>query len=240
MSSSHPQSITLYTAKICPYAHRVEIALAEANANFKVYQIDLANKPDWYAPKVNPASKVPAIAYGGPDVAPENPSPESTKLAESLVLVEFVADLYPQADLLPQDPVLRAKTRFFIEVVSSKFGPAHGKFVIRGEGYQDLLAGVEAVQEILPDSGKYAIGDQYTIADIALTPIVARTKLASENELGRFEAGQGGAFLKALDSPKYAKFNAYVGRLFERQSFKATFDKEYVKGFFEKRFARAQ
>ncbi|KIJ15127.1 hypothetical protein PAXINDRAFT_99658 [Paxillus involutus ATCC 200175] len=94
-------------------AHRVEIALAEANANFKVYQIDLGES---YS-----TSQVPAIACGGPGVAPENPSPELTKLAESLVLVQFVADLYPQANLFPQDPVLRAKTRFFIEVVSSKF-----------------------------------------------------------------------------------------------------------------------
>ncbi|KAF9226216.1 glutathione S-transferase C-terminal-like protein [Gyrodon lividus] len=238
MSTS--QSITLYSAKVCPYAHRVEIALAEANAKFKIYHIDLANKPDWYAPKVNKASKVPAIAYGGPDVAPENPSPESTKLAESLVLVEFVADLYPQANLLPEDPVLRAKARFFIEVIGSKFNPGYVKFVLRGEGYEDLLAGVEAIQDILPDSGKYAVGDQYTIADVAFTPFFARVKLFAENELGKFEAGQGHEFIKALDNAKYAKFNAYVGRLLERQSFKATFDKEHVKGIFEKRFARAQ
>ena len=37
---------------------KVEIALAEAKATFKTYQIDLQNKPEWYAPKVNPASKV--------------------------------------------------------------------------------------------------------------------------------------------------------------------------------------
>jgi glutathione S-transferase len=63
---------------------QAEIALALAQADFKRFEIDLFNKPDWYAPKVNPASKVPAIAYGGPDVAPDQPSPASTKIAESL------------------------------------------------------------------------------------------------------------------------------------------------------------
>jgi glutathione S-transferase len=63
---------------------QAEIALAHAKADFKRFEIDLQNKPDWYAPKVNPASKVPAIAYGGPDVAPDQPSLESTKIAESL------------------------------------------------------------------------------------------------------------------------------------------------------------
>ncbi|KAG2738771.1 hypothetical protein P692DRAFT_201904348 [Suillus brevipes Sb2] len=63
------------------------------------------------------------MTYGGPDVAPENPSPESTKLAESLILVEFIGDLYPSSNIVPADPVLRAKARFFIEIVSTKFSP---------------------------------------------------------------------------------------------------------------------
>jgi hypothetical protein len=37
---------------------QTEIALAEVGAPFKRCEIDLENKPEWYAPKVNPASKV--------------------------------------------------------------------------------------------------------------------------------------------------------------------------------------
>lgn len=37
---------------------QTEIALAEVGAPFKRYEIDLGNKPEWYAPKVNRASKV--------------------------------------------------------------------------------------------------------------------------------------------------------------------------------------
>lgn len=37
---------------------KTEIALAEAHAKFTRYEIDLFNKPEWYAPQVNPASKV--------------------------------------------------------------------------------------------------------------------------------------------------------------------------------------
>lgn len=63
---------------------QVELALEEAGIPHEKYQIDLQNKPEWYAPKVNPASKVPAVAYGGPAVPADQPSPESTKIAESL------------------------------------------------------------------------------------------------------------------------------------------------------------
>lgn len=37
---------------------QVELALAEAKADYKRFDVDLQNKPEWYAPKVNPASKV--------------------------------------------------------------------------------------------------------------------------------------------------------------------------------------
>ncbi|KAH7882289.1 glutathione S-transferase C-terminal-like protein [Phlebopus sp. FC_14] len=244
------QQITLYTAKICPYAQRVEIALAEAKADFKSYLIDLTNKPEWYLPKVNPAGKaslihalyaryVPSIAYGGPDVPPDSPSPESTKLAESLILVEFVADLFPSSNILPTDPVLRAKARFFIETVSTKFNSTYMGFLARGEPYQKILDGAVAVQDLLPESGPYAVGDQYTIADIAFTPFFARLKIAAENDIGKYESGEGKKLWEALQEPKYARFNAYVNRLLERPSFKATFDEEYVKGAFSKRFGRS-
>ncbi|KIJ63197.1 hypothetical protein HYDPIDRAFT_168748 [Hydnomerulius pinastri MD-312] len=231
------QRITLYTTKICPYAHRVEIALAEAQAEYKKYQIDLANKPEWYAPKVNPASKVPALAYGGPDIAPETPSPESEKLAESLILVEFVADLFPQASLLPEDPVLRAKARFFVETISSKLTPTYGAFVLRGESSERVLSGLEAIQDTLPETGKYAVGDQYTIADVAFTPFIARFKFATENELGKFTPEEGRRFVEALQQPKFLKLSAYIGRLLERESFKATFDRDFFKGFLQQRFS---
>lgn len=37
---------------------KVEIALKEAGLPYEEYQINLKDKPEWYAPKVNPASKV--------------------------------------------------------------------------------------------------------------------------------------------------------------------------------------
>lgn len=41
---------------------QVELALAETglkkDVDFERYEIDLQNKPQWYQPKINPASKV--------------------------------------------------------------------------------------------------------------------------------------------------------------------------------------
>jgi len=73
--------------------------------------------------------------YGSPKSDPEHPSPEPEKIAESLVMLEFVADLYPGSGLLPKDPVQRARVpvRFFIDAVANKFFPPYVAFFYRGE-----------------------------------------------------------------------------------------------------------
>ncbi|KAI0777796.1 hypothetical protein BD413DRAFT_602079 [Trametes elegans] len=235
-----PERIVLYTAKICPYAQRTEIALEEAKAPHVKYQIDLQNKPEWYAPKVNPASKVPAIAYGGPEVPPDQPSPESVKLAESLVLVEFVADLFPESGLLPTDPVLRAKARFFIDGVSTKLVPAWQAYS-QGKGpLEDYYKAVEYLQGLLPAHG-FAVG-QYSIADVAITPFLARARVALINDLGGYPEGEGPKVLEALSSGigRFARFGKYFTDLLSRESFKATFDEAYITERYKARFANAR
>ncbi|KAI1784651.1 glutathione S-transferase C-terminal-like protein [Ganoderma leucocontextum] len=231
-----PERITLYTAKICPFAQRTEIALHEAKANFVRHEIDLQNKPEWYAPKVNPASKVPAIAYGGPETASDDPSPQSTKLAESLILVEFVADLFPAANLLPADPIARAQARFFIDAVGTKFTPAWFAY-LQGKGTLDALYDAASfLQGLLPPTG-YAVG-AYSVADVAITPFLARARVALLNELGAYPEGEGKKVLQTLTSGegKFARFGKYFNDVLARESFKATFDEAYVTERYKARF----
>uniref|UniRef100_A0A8H7XIM3 GST N-terminal domain-containing protein n=1 Tax=Psilocybe cubensis TaxID=181762 RepID=A0A8H7XIM3_PSICU len=233
-----PETITLYTAKICPWAHRTELALKESKLPYKRYEIDLSNKPEWYAPKINPASKVPAIAYGGPDVAPENPSPDSQKIAESYVLLELFADLSTEVPLLPKDPILRAKARFFVETVTPKFSGAYYAALTRGEDPDQILGAIEVIQNLLPPEG-FAVGE-WSIADAAVLPFFARAEVTIGNDIGKFEEGKGKAtWAKIENDEKYARFKKYFNDLKSRDSFKETFHPEYVKETFAKRFARA-
>ena len=227
---------------------QVEIALEEAGAKYTKFQVDLQNKPEWYAPKVNPASKVcschsisvqesnvcqvPAVAYGGPDVPPDQPSPESTKIAESLVLLEFVADLFPESGLLPRDPVERARVRFFIDAVSTKFSPGWSSFVQKGESNEGLIAGLEALQNLLSPQGPYAIGSQFTLADVAILPFIARLRVLLKNDIGAYKEGEGLKTLEILTSPRFARLQAYKAALFARKSFQDTFDEVSITDFY--------
>lgn len=54
---------------------------------------------------------------------------QGKNIAESLVLVELISDLYPEKNLTPKDPVQRAQTRFAIEYFSTKLSPHFYKLV---------------------------------------------------------------------------------------------------------------
>ncbi|KAG1751491.1 uncharacterized protein EDB91DRAFT_1234848 [Suillus paluster] len=207
-----PEQLTLYLNKLSPYSQRVEMALIEASAPYKTYEVDLWNKPEWFAGKVNPIGQVPAVTYGGPDIDPENPSPLSAKIAESNVILEFVADLYPDSGLLPKDPVLRAKVRFFINATTKLEGPLQA-FIRGQESYEHILKEIEFIQGLLEDGKDFAVGDHYTIADVSITPYLARLKVIIENDTGRY-------------SHLFAKFTTYVELMLERPSLKQTNDEK--------------
>ncbi|KAG0693325.1 hypothetical protein DFH29DRAFT_816395, partial [Suillus ampliporus] len=186
--------------------------------------VDLFNKPEWFASKVNPVGQVPAVTYGGPDVNSEDPSPLSAKIAESNVILEFVADLYPDSGLLPKDPVQRANVHFFLNAVTKHVEEPCYAF-LRGLGpYENVLKGFEFVQELLEDDRDFAVGDHYTIADACISPHLARLKIVTETDLGKFPVGMGHKLGEELKGPKFAKFMKYAERMLERPSLKKTDD----------------
>jgi len=220
--------IIFYTYKGCPYAQRVELAFQEAGADITRYQIDLQNKPEWYAERVNPAGKVPAIVYGSPKSDPEHPSPQSDKLVESLILLEFVADLYPNSGLLPKDPIQRARVRLFIHAVATKLHEAFVAFFYRGEAPDNFVAAVTEIQELLSPSG-FAVGNHFTIADAALAPFVGRWELNLRNDVGKYAEGTGPRIHELLfRSERFARLQKFYDNITSRQSYKTSFDSEYL------------
>ena len=155
---------------------------------------------------------------------PDQPSPESVKIAESLVLVEFVADLFPSSGILPTDPVKRAQARFFIEGVSSKFVPAWFGVQFRNASVEDLYAALEYLQSLLPAESGFALGE-FSAADIAIAPFLARMRISFLNDIGAFPEGEGPKiYAEITSSSRFARFTKYQEDLFARESFKATFD----------------
>lgn len=100
-------NLTLYSAKICPFAQRVTFALQHLEIPHQLVEIDLQNKPADYATKVNRASKVPVLeiaSVGGR---------KNAYFPESLIILELLSDLHPYK-IMSEDPIKRAESRYFV------------------------------------------------------------------------------------------------------------------------------
>ncbi|KAJ2773368.1 hypothetical protein IWQ57_001331 [Coemansia nantahalensis] len=161
---------TLYSCTTCPFARRAVRAFNAANVPYAVEEIDLTNKPEWY-PQVNPRGLVPALR-----------TPDGTILVESLVIAEFVAEQFPEAELLPRDPVARAQLRLFIDKYATEVTPNFYRLVKSADkGEQDALKaklaeGFKAISAELDAQwqreagrgGPFWAGDRWAYAEIAL------------------------------------------------------------------------
>ncbi|KAM0746344.1 hypothetical protein T439DRAFT_329794 [Meredithblackwellia eburnea MCA 4105] len=230
MAVDVPQ-LTLYSAKICPWAQRSTLAVQEVGATYNHVEIDLKNKPEWYASKVNPASKVPVIQVGD--------DKSGVKVPESHVILELIADLFKDSNksILPETPLARAEARYFIErfnqIVWTPFtGVLWQKKV---ENLPLVLDGLKEIQELLKrHEGPFFLGEKISIADLGVAPFVGR--LIAFAKAGFFK-DNGDFAPNLLSSEEYATFRAYHDTLTSRPSWPATFDENYIIETFRARLA---
>jgi glutathione S-transferase len=155
--------ITLYNAARCPYAARARIVLAEKGLDVETVEIDLSDRPAWLYDK-NPAGRVPVIEEDGGDPLPE-----------SVVIMEFLEERYPEPALLPADPADRAAIRLLIFRDKDLTDPYYA--LRRGEdGAREELAAVLTRFESMLAERPYLGGMEYSLADIALVPWFLRAR----------------------------------------------------------------
>ena len=155
--------ITLYNAARCPYAARARIVLAEKGLEVETVEIDLSDRPAWLYDK-NPTGRVPVIEEDGGEPLPE-----------SVVIMEFLEERYPEPALLPADPADRAAVRLLIFRDKDLTDPYYA--LRRGEeGAAEQLDAALAKLDVRLYDRDYLGGAEYSLADIALVPWVLRAR----------------------------------------------------------------
>ena len=170
---------------------------------------------------------MPAATYGGPDVPSDQPSLESAKIAESLVLIQFFADIAPESDLLPQDALGKAKVRFFLDTVSNKIQPSLTRWALGTSTYEAFFEALDAIQDQLPpvEKGKYIFGSEFTLADIAVAPFLGRSVLIQlKHGFGKFDKEEAKRGWELFQGPKYERLRQYINDIAARPSWQSTFD----------------
>ncbi len=161
---------TLYTAERCPYAARARIALAEKGLDYDAVEIDLSDRPAWLYGK-NPLGRVPVYEEDGGLVLPE-----------SVVIMEYLEERYPEPALWPADPAERALGRLWLERFDDRLGDAYYA-VRRGEPRELLDAKLDQLEGAL-EAQPYLSGREYGLADIGYVPWILRALDRFDLELG--------------------------------------------------------
>jgi glutathione S-transferase len=153
--------VILYDAARCPYCARARIVLAEKGLGYDTVEIDLSDRPGWLYAK-NPSGKVPVLEEEGGLVLPE-----------SLVIMEYLEERFPEPPLWPADPAERALGRLWLDRFDVRLGSDYYAFR-RGEPSRldERLRDLDAALEAQP----YLSGRKYGLADLGYVPWILRAR----------------------------------------------------------------
>jgi glutathione S-transferase len=182
--------LTLYTAARCPYAARARIVLAEKGLDYDAVEIDLDDRPAWLYEK-NPLGRVPVLEED-----------EGLVLPESVVIMEYLEERFPEPALWPADPAERALGRLWIERFDDRLGRDY--YAVRRGGERGPLEHRLAELDHALEASAYLSGRDYGLADVAYFPWLARAREHLRVELR-----------------PYAALDAWFDRLSERPAIRA-------------------
>jgi glutathione S-transferase len=153
--------VILYDAARCPYCARARIVLAEKGLGYETVEIDLSDRPGWIYAK-NPSGTVPVLEEDGGFVLPE-----------SLVIMEYLEERFPEPPLWPADPEERELGRLWLDRFDVRLGSDYYASR-RGEPsrLEERLRDLDAALEAQP----YLSGRQYGLADIGYVPWILRAR----------------------------------------------------------------
>jgi maleylpyruvate isomerase len=171
-------TMKLYDTPISSACARVRIALALKGIDAERIPVSIGAQPDNRKPeylRVNPQGLVPALLTDDGDL-----------LTQSLAIVEYLEEMYPEPALLPASPAARARVRALTLAIAAD---THPLLTFRVADYVNALPGsdaatmpswrrhwltqgLDAFEALLArdSAGLLCAGDAPTIADVFLYP----------------------------------------------------------------------
>jgi RNA polymerase-associated protein len=157
--------MTLYSGTTDPFSQRCRNVLYEKGMDFQIIDVDMYNKPEDLA-VMNPYNQVPVLVE------------RDLVLYESNIINEYIDDRFPHPQLMPADPVMRARARLFLFRFEKELF-AHIEAIEKGS-----QKSAEKARSVIRDNlsqiapvfakQKYMLGEEFSMLDVAIAPLLWR------------------------------------------------------------------
>src|SRR5512139_1977891 len=157
--------MTLYSGTTCPFSQRCRIVLYEKGMDFQIVDVDLYNKPEDLA-VMNPYNQVPVLVE------------RDLILYESNIINEYIDDRFPHPQLMPADPVMRARARLLLFRFEQElfcyidaFDSSDQKEIDKA---RTVIADNLTIISPIFEKQKFMLGDEFSMLDVAIAPLLWR------------------------------------------------------------------
>jgi len=162
--------MVLYSGTTCPFSQRCRFVLFEKGMDFEIRDVDLFNKPEDIS-VMNPYGQVPILVE------------RDLILYESNIINEYIDERFPHPQLMPADPVMRARARLFL------FNFERELFIYvhqleRRDQLKDAGKQLDGARQQIRDrltqltpifvKNKYMLGEDFSMLDVAIAPLLWR------------------------------------------------------------------
>ena len=155
----------LYSNSTDPFSHRCRIVLFEKGMDFEVVDVDLINKPEDLS-TLSPYSDYPVLVE------------RDLILTDANIINEYIDERFPHPQLMPPDPVMRARARLFLKDFESQLfinmSDLESQDTEVSESARKKVTDI--LMQISPILGKqaYLLHEEYSMLDVAIAPLLWR------------------------------------------------------------------
>jgi len=155
----------LYSNSTDPFSHRCRIVLYEKGMDFEVIDVDLTNQSEDLS-ILSPYSNVPVLVE------------RELVLTDANIINEYIDERFPHPQLMPADPVMRARARLFLKDFESELfihmHDMHSSDQSKKTVARKLIT--ETLIKLTPILSKqpYLLHDEYSMLDVAIAPLLWR------------------------------------------------------------------
>ena len=162
--------MVLYSGTTCPFSQRCRFVLFEKGMDFEIRDVDLYNKPEDIS-IMNPYGQVPILVE------------RDLILYESNIINEYIDERFPHPQLMPADPIMRARARLFLFNFERELFAYVQQLERRDQTRENTKVLADARQQIRDRltqltpifiKNKYMLGDEFSMLDVAIAPLLWR------------------------------------------------------------------